>query len=122
VEKKQPTLCPCIDYRGPNDITGKNSCLLPLISTDFETLQGDTVFSKLYLWNAYPLVQIREWDEWKTAFNTASGHYKCLVMPFRLTNAPTVFQALVNDVLCDFDYLNEILIFSRSAQEHMLHV
>ena len=60
-------------------------------------------------------------------FNTASGHYEYQVMPFGLTNA-AVFQALVNDVLRDmlnrfvFVYLDDILFFFRSAQEHVLHV
>jgi hypothetical protein len=55
----------------------------------------------LDLRNVYHLVRIREGDEWKTAFNTASVHYEYLVMPFGPTNAPAVFQALVNDVLQD---------------------
>ena len=49
-------------------------------------------------------------------------------MPFGLTNAPAVFQALINDCLRDminrfvFVYLDDILIFSNSQQEHRLHV
>ena len=101
VEKKDKTLRPCIDYRGLNEITVKNRYPLPLISSAFELLQGSTIFSKLDLCNAYHLVRIREGDEWKTAFNTPTGHYEYLVMPFGLTNAPAVFQALVNDVLRD---------------------
>ncbi len=127
VGKKDKTLRPCIDYRGLNDITVKNRYLLPLISSAFELLQGTTVFSKLDLRNAYHLVRIREGDEWKTAFNTPQGHYEYLVMPFGLTNAPAVFQALVNDVLlllntCVFVYLDDILIFSKSMEEHVQHV
>lgn len=128
VSKKDGSLRPCIDYRGLNNITIKNRYPLPLISSAFELLQGATVFSKLDLRNAYHLVRIREGDEWKTAFNTPSGHYEYLVMPFGLTNAPAVFQGLVNDVLrdllnvCVFVYLDDILIFSKSTQEHVIHV
>lgn len=126
--KKDKTLRPCIDFRGLNEITIKNRYPLPLISIAFEVLQGATVFIKLDLRNAYHLVCIREGDEWKTAFNTPTGHYEYLVMPFGLTNAPVVFQALVNDVLQDtinkyvFVYLDDILIFSRSLNEHVHHV
>lgn len=86
------------------------------------------MFSKLDLWNTYHLVRIREGDEWKTAFNTTSGHYEYLLMHFGLTNAPAVFQALVKDVLRKmlirfiFVYLDDFLIFSRSGQEHVLHI
>ena len=91
-------------------------------------MQGSSVFTKLDLRNAYHLVRIREGDEWKTAFNTPRGHYEYLVMPFGLTNAPAIFQALVNDVLRDFlnvfvfVYIDDILIFSKSEQEHVQHV
>lgn len=99
-----------------------------MISSAFELLQGMTVFTKLDLHNAYHLVRIREEDEWKTAFNTPLGHFEYLVMPFGLTNAPAVFQAMVNDVLCDFVnrcvfvYLDDILIFSKTLAEHQVHV
>ena len=90
---------------------------LPLLFSAFEPLQGATIFSKLDLRNAYHLVWICEGDEWKTAFNTASGHYEYQVMAFGLTDAPAVFQALVNNVLQDmlncfvFVYLDDILFF-----------
>ena len=128
VDKKDKSLRPCIDYRGLNDVTIKNRYPLPLISSAFELLQGSSVFTKLDLRNAYHLVRIREGDEWKTAFNTPRGHYEYLVMPFGLTNAPAIFQALVNDVLRDFlnvfvfVYIDDILIFSKSEQEHVQHV
>ena len=128
VSKKDRSLRPCIDYRGLNNITVKNKYPLPLISSAFVPLHGAVVFSKLDLRNAYHLVRIREGDEWKTAFNTPLGHFKYLVMPFGLTNAPAVFQSLVNDMLRDmlnhsvFVYLDDILIFSKSVEEHRIHV
>ena len=106
----------------------KNKYPLPLISSAFVPLHGAVVFSKLDLRNAYHLVRIREGDEWKTAFNTPLGHFEYLVMPFGLTNALVVFQSLVNDVLQDmlnrsvFVYLDDILIFSKSVEEHRIHV
>lgn len=74
--------------------------LLCLMSA-FELLQGAQVFTKLDLCYAYHLVHIWEGDEWKTAFNTPTGHFEYLVLPFGLTNGPAVYQALVNDVLRD---------------------
>ncbi|KAI2644119.1 Transposon Tf2-9 polyprotein [Labeo rohita] len=128
VGKKDGSLRPCIDYRGLNNITVKNTYPLPLISSAFERLQGASIFTKLDLRNAYHLVRIRRGDEWKTAFNTPRGHFEYLVMPFGLSNSPGVFQALVNDVLRDmvdqfiYVYLDDILIFSSSLQEHVQHV
>ncbi|XP_062842684.1 uncharacterized protein lrfn4b [Trichomycterus rosablanca] len=128
VSKKDGGLRPCIDYRGLNKITVRNRYPLPLMSTVFDILQSAKIFTKLDLRNAYHLVRIREGDEWKTAFNTPSGHYEYLVMPFGLTNAPAVFQAFINDALRDminrfvFVYLDDILIFSKSPQDHRHHV
>uniref|UniRef100_A0A4W5JRV3 Gypsy retrotransposon integrase-like protein 1 n=1 Tax=Hucho hucho TaxID=62062 RepID=A0A4W5JRV3_9TELE len=128
VGKKDGSLRPCIDYRGLNNITVKNTYPLPLMSSAFERLQGAFIFTKLDLRNAYHLVRIKKGDEWKTAFNTPRGHFEYLVMPFGLSNSPAVFQALINDVLRDmvdqfiYVYLDDILIFSSSLQQHVQHV
>ena len=117
---------PCIDYSPLNDITIKNRYPLPLMTSVFDQLQQAKVFTKLDLRNAYHLVRIREGDEWKTGFNTPSGHYEYCVMPFGLTNAPAVFQAMINDVLRDFldqfvyVYLDDILIYSPDIATHQL--
>lgn len=71
---------------------------LPLISSAFELLQQVKIFTKLDPQNVWCQVRIREGGEWKKAFNTPDGHYEYLVMPFSLTNALVIFQALVNDV------------------------
>lgn len=114
-----------IDYRGLNDITVKNRPTSHLTSSVFGLLQGALVFTKLVLRNAYHLVWIHDGDEWKTAFNTPKGHFEYLVLPFSLTNASVVFQALVNDLLRDkfvFVYLDDILIFFPSSQVHTQHI
>ena len=128
VGKKDGTLRPCIDYRGINQMRVRNRYPLPLMNMVFDLLKRASIFTKLDLRNAYHLVRIKEGDEWKTAFNTPTGHWEYLVMPFGLTNVPAVFQTLVNDDLGDminkfvFVYLNDILIISQDAQSHQGHV
>lgn len=79
----------------------ENHYTLPFISLALELLQGACVFTKPDLRNVDHLVHICNEDEWKTVFNTPSGHYEHRVMSFGVADAPTVFQALVHDVLLD---------------------
>jgi len=101
---------------------------LPLITETLDRLARSKVFSKIDLKDAYHRICIRKGDKWKTAFRTRYGHFEYLVMPFGLTNAPATFQAYINralagivDVYCVV-YLDDILIFSESEEEHALHV
>ena len=128
VKRKNGSLRPCIDFRGLNNITVKIKYHLPLISSAFAPLHGAMVFTKLDLRNAYHLVRIREGDEWKTVFNKPLGHFEYLVMPFGFTNAPAVFQNLVNNVLRDvigyfvFVYLDDIVIISKDPEARQQHI
>jgi hypothetical protein len=71
---------------------------------------------------------MKEGEEWKTAFRTRYGLYEYLVMPFGLTNAPATCQELINNVLrVHLDrtvvaYLDDILVYSRTLEEHIRHV
>ncbi|KAL2019738.1 hypothetical protein VTK56DRAFT_9182 [Thermocarpiscus australiensis] len=118
----------CVDYRQLNDQTVKNRYPLPLISRLQDQLAGARYFTRLDLPTAYAHIRIKEGDEWKTAFRTPYGHYEYLVMPFGLTNAPATFQAVVDHAIRPFldkfavCYLDDILIFSRTLEEHKQHV
>ncbi|KAI2650775.1 Transposon Tf2-9 polyprotein [Labeo rohita] len=128
VKKKDGGLRPCIDYRALNDITIKYRYPLPLVPSALEQLRSARFFTKLDLRSAYNLIRIREGDEWKTAFSTATGHYEYLVMPFGLANSPSFFQSFVNEIFRDMlhrwviIYIDDILIFSNSYREHVQHV
>ncbi|KAK3540671.1 hypothetical protein QTP70_034527 [Hemibagrus guttatus] len=128
VAKKDGGLRLCIDYRALNQITVKFQYPLPLVLAALEHLCGATIFTKLDLHSAYNLIRIHEGDEWKTAFVTATGHYEYLVMPYGLTNAPSVFQDFIHEVLREFlhrfvlVYIDDILIYSRNLAEHCHHV
>lgn len=126
--KKDGGLRPCIDYRTLNSQTVKLPYSLPLVPAALKELRGARIFSKLDLRSTYNLVQIREGDEWKTAFITPSGHYEYLVMPYGLANAPSVFQEFMNEVFREFlhnfviVYIDDILIYSRNLADHRHHV
>ena len=128
VKKKDGSLRMCVDYRGLNNITVKNRYPLPLIHEMLDRLVGAHYFTKLDLRGAYNLVRIKEGEEWKTAFRTRYGHFEFMVMPFGLTNAPATFQALMNDTLREcldifaIVYLDDILIYSTTLEEHVKHV
>lgn len=128
VPKKNGKLRLCVDYRQLNDITIKNRYPLPLITELRDRLHGAKWFTTLDLKGAYNLIRIKEGEEWKTAFRTRLGHYEYLVMPFGLTNAPATFQTMINDVLREYldifvvVYLDDILIFSKTLEEHRQHV
>ncbi|KAE8217688.1 hypothetical protein CF319_g8282 [Tilletia indica] len=122
--KKGGELRPCVDYRKLNAITVKNRYPIPLTQQLVDRVRGCTVFSKIDLKNAYNLLRVAPGHEWKTAFRTRFGLYEYKVMPFGLTNAPAAFQSFIQHVLRRWldthvvVYLDDILLFSRSEEEH----
>jgi hypothetical protein len=91
VKKKDGSLWMCVDYRGLNKIMIKNQYPLPLISRLLDQFGQAKIYTKIDLWGAYNLVQIKGGDEWKTAFRTRYGHFEYNFMPFSLINEPIIF-------------------------------
>ncbi|GKE59370.1 putative reverse transcriptase domain-containing protein [Tanacetum coccineum] len=96
VKKKDGSFWMCIDYRGLNKLTVKNRYQLSRINDLFDQLQGSSVYSKIELRSGYHQLRVRDEDIPKTAFKTRYGHYELQVIPFGLTNTPTVFMDLMN--------------------------
>ena len=118
----------CVDYRGLNAITVKNRYPLPLVQETLQAISKAKYFTKLDVVAAFNKLRVAEGHEKLTAFRTSFGLYEYLVMPFGLCNAPSSFQHYINDVLhehlLDFvsAYIDDILIYSETHQEHEKHV
>jgi hypothetical protein len=128
VEKKDGTKRMCFDYRALNEVTVKNKYPMPRIEDLFDQLRGASVFSKIDLRSGYHQLRIRPTDIPKTAFITKYGLYEFMVMSFGLTNAPTYFMYLMNNVFMDYldkfvvVFIDDILIYSQNEQEHEEHL
>ncbi|GBG87456.1 hypothetical protein CBR_g45514 [Chara braunii] len=128
VPKKGGKLRMCIDYRGLNRITRKNAYPLPRIDDLLDAASGCKVFSKIDLKFGDHQIEVDPADQHKTAFKTRDGLYEFTVMSFGLTNAPATFQSLMDKVFryqinwFVVVYLDDILIFSKSMEEHMRHL
>ncbi|XP_058006480.1 uncharacterized protein LOC131181634 [Hevea brasiliensis] len=128
MRKKDRSLRLCIDYRQLNKVTVKNKYPLPLIDDLFDQQQGARYFSKIDLRSGYHHLRIRSKDVSKIAFRTRYGHFEFLVMSFGLTNAPTAFMDLMNEVIRPFldrfviVFINDILVYSCTEEEHVWHL
>jgi len=128
VRKKDGTARVVVDYRALNEMTIKNKYPLPLMDELFDRVVNAKVFSKLDLRSGFHQIRIHDDDVEKTAFRTRYGSFEYRVLPMGLCNAPGTFMQLMNDTFRDMldksvlVFLDDILIFSNSVEEHAIHL
>lgn len=114
-----------IDYRKLNEKTIDDKYPIPNINTLLDKLGRCQYFSTLDLASGFHQIEMSESDIQKTAFSTENGHFEYLRMPFGLKNAPATFQRVMDNVLRNLTneiclvYLDDVIIFSTSLQEHI---
>lgn len=117
-----------IDYRKLNDITVSDRYPIPNINDILDRIGKAKYFSTLDLASGFHQIEMKSEDTAKTAFTVEGGHYEFVRMPFGLKNAPATFQRVMDNILGDLVgpiclvYLDDIIIFSPSLQEHITHL
>ena len=132
VRKKDGTHCFCVDYRRLNSVTKTDTYPLPRIDDLLDQLGHSKYFTTLDLAAGYWQIRVHPASQEKTAFVTPQGLFEFRVMPFRLCNAPAVFQRLMQQVLQGLNpsdgpdyvsvYIDDVLVFSQTLEEHLQHL
>ena len=133
----------CTDYRRLNTYTKKIGFALPNIDNILDKLGHSKCFTALDLQSGFHQLRIKDYpdgvinsrgeeirgsDIHKTAFCTQYGTFEYVVMPFGLAGAPSTYQRFVSSILEPIKrpwlqvYIDDILIFSNSPEEHLLHI
>ena len=119
----------CVDYRQLNRSTIVDRNPIPSTEGLIDSLQGMEYFTALDLASGFYQLAITKESRPLTAFPTPYGLYQWRVMPMGLTNAPAVFQRAMNTILQEhirkgycLVYLDDIIVLSKSAEEHALHL
>ncbi|GJP34234.1 hypothetical protein CLOM_g18682 [Closterium sp. NIES-68] len=108
----------CGDYR--------DRYSMPTAEEIFDKLEGAVIFSTLDMRQGFNQIRIKEGDKCKTAFHGVDGLYEWNVMPFGLRNASAVFQRVMDQALKTVPtaacYIDDVVIFSKSEEEHAKHL
>ena len=99
---------------------------MPKVEDIFSKLNSATYFSTLDLHTGYHHIPLDNSSVPKAAFKSPFRKYEYVKVPFRLMQAPAYFQELMTGILKDFPfaiaYLDDIIVFSKTPQEHLSHI
>ncbi len=128
VEKKDDSLCFCVNYWKLNALIKRDRYSILLINEVLAQIQDSKYLTRLNIIITFNKLRMSSESENLTTFVTFFNVYKYKVMLFELINELAFFQHYINDVLFDClhkfcqTYLNDILIYSKILKEHRTHV
>ena len=125
IERGTPRLV--INYKPLNKVLQWIRYPIPNKKDLIQMIYNATIFSKFNMKSGFWQIQIKPEDRYKTAFTVPFEHYELNVMPFRLKNAPSEFQNMMNEIFNEYTrffivYIDDVLIFSNSIEEHFKHL
>jgi len=118
----------CLDCRELNKLIIKYKYDIPDIDELLDEFHGEIDFTKFDLHLGYHQIRMNTRDFLKTIFRIQQGHYDFLVMPFVLTNPPSIFQGLMNSIfeasfrISFLVFFDDILMYNESWKDHVQHV
>nr|CAB3263144.1 uncharacterized protein LOC104265615 [Phallusia mammillata] len=115
------------DYRQLNLNTVKDKYSMPYLQDFGNNLHGCTIFSTIDLLSAYHQIPMHPDSIGKTTIATPFGNFAYKRMSFGLCNAGQTFQRFINQVVRGLDkfcfaYMDDLLIASKSQEEHIEHL
>lgn len=126
-EEKKSRLC--IDFRELNKIVIPQSQPFPLIDDLMVKTVNSKYFTTLDINSAFWSIPLKVQDRYKTGFITQEGHFQWTCLPFGLKTAPAIFQRILSNIIRKhnlsafaINFIDDILIFSKTFDEHMEHV
>ena len=127
VKKQDGTHRMCVDYRQLNEVTLFDPYPMPRADEIIEQVGAKKYLSMVDLTKGYYQVPLSEKAKEKSAFCTPFGTYQFEVMPFGMQNSAATFMRLMNIVLKGADsfakaYIDDVIIFSDTWQEHLKHI
>jgi len=122
------TMLFCVDYRQSNEVTVRVVYPLPRMDDCMDFLGDAKVFSMLDCNSGFWQIPVADEDRDKTTFIFHKGAYRYIRSHLGLSNAPATFQRAIDMILGGLKwksclvYLEDIIVFSQSAGEHVEHL
>ena len=125
IKRGEPRLV--IDYKPLNQVVKGNTYPLPRKEVLFDKIKDKKIFSKFDCKSGFFQIELEEFCKEYTAFSVPNGHYEWNVLPMGLKTSPALFQERMDKIFNDYRdfilvYIDDILVFSETAQEHRKHL